>query len=776
MLEGMPDSRDLRVVEVDGQVVVLIGQVAIAEWDAGDAPMRNLAAVTLRNLGFTGQRVAQVLGLSEEYVSTLRGRARRDGSAGVVPRRGRPPALGARELRRAGELRGQGLTDVEIGRRLGVHATTVGRAMGPRPPGRVSDTSAPRTLPLGADLPEADRVELDRFESDRAQRLAPVEESTGGSESDLPLGADQQDGAARPSVTGGPVAGGPVAGGPVAGGPVADGPVADGPVADGPVADGPVADGPVADGPVAGGWVGSARIGQGSVDSRYAGTMLLHAFLHRVDAAGVLARVSAGPLLPRYDDLGLLTGTCLGFALGMSSVEGAKHLIRSQVGPLAGLAALPELRTLRPRLAALADRCDPLQLQQRLATAMLDADAPGLGVYFVDDHFVPYEGAKPVGKGWNTKRRHAQRGRDDTLVTDYHGRAVCFASGEPTGLSVTLPAALTQLRAVVGPDTKIMLGFDRGGSYPKVFTTCRDAGVDWLTWRRGALAETTTEPVRCFRVDPAGTVQTITLADEMITIKDYGPARQLTLYEHDRPVMQILTSDTTAPAAALLAWLRCRWRIENVFKYLTAHHGIDWLCDYRADLGPDTTPIPNPARAAARKALTAAQNELAAAERALAQLLKSDQHHTAINKAIPAAETHIATATDAVTTAKAELKTHPAKLPANTIDPHAQRARPRTGRRALQMLLRLLAFNAEYWLADRLNNYLQDPDEYRAITRNLLHLDGNLTYTPQTITVTLHHPATPRLTRALTHLIDEINTTPPRLPGDPRPITYQLAN
>src|SRR5512144_1591636 len=116
-------------------------------------------------------------------------------------------------------------------------------------------------------------------------------------------------------------------------------------------------------------------------------------------------------------------------------------------------------------------------------------------------------------------------------------------------------------------------------------------------------------------------------------------------------------------------------------------------------------------RAAARKALTAAQNELAAAERALAQLLGSDQHHTAINKAIPAAETRIATATatTAVTTAKAELKTHPAKLPANTIDPHAQRAHPRTGRRALQMLLRLLAFNAEDWLADRLTHYLQDP-------------------------------------------------------------------
>jgi len=716
MLEGMPDSRDLRVVEVDGQVLVLVGQRVIAGWDAGDVPMRNLAVVTLRNLGFTGQRVAQVLGLSEEYVSTLRGRARRGGSAGVVPRRGRPPALGAQELRRARQLRQQGLSDVEIGRRLGVHATTVGRALGARPADRTPGASAAQTLPLVSELPEAELPE-----AGRAQRPAPgQQESTGGSEPDRHRGADG--------------------------------------------------------GPVGGGQAGSARIGQGSVDSRYAGATLLHAFLHRVDAAGVLAQVRAGPALPRYDDLGLLTGTCLGFALGASSVEGAKHLIRSQVGPLAGLAALPELRTLRPRLAALADRCDPLGLQQRLAAAMLGADAPGLRVYFVDDHFVPYEGAKPVGKGWNTKRRHAQRGRDDTLVTDYHGRAVCFASDEPAGLSTTLPGALEQLRAILGPDKKIMLGFDRGGSYPKVFTACRDAGADWLTWRRGTLAESTAEPVRSFRVDPAGTVQAITLADEPIEIPGYGTARQLTLFEHDEPVMQILTSDTTAPAAALLAWLRCRWRIENVFKYLTVHHGIDWLCDYRADIGPDTTPMPNPARAAARKTLAAARDELAAAERALAQLLGSDQHHTTINKAIPAAETRIATATDAITTAKAELNTHPAKLPANILDPDAQRARPRTGRRALQMLLRLLAFNAEYWLADRLNAYLQDPDEYRAVTRNLLHLDGNLTYTPQTIVVTLHRPATPRLTRALTLLLDEINTTPPRLPGDHRPITYQLAS
>ena len=65
----------------------------------------------------------------------------------------------------------------------------------------------------------------------------------------------------------------------------------------------------------------------------------------------------------RPGDVALLTATSMAFALGASSVEGTKHLIRAQAGPLAGLAALPELRTLLPRLAAIAGGCDPLALR-----------------------------------------------------------------------------------------------------------------------------------------------------------------------------------------------------------------------------------------------------------------------------------------------------------------------------------------------------------------------------------------------------------------------------
>ncbi|MCA1682204.1 MAG: transposase, partial [Actinobacteria bacterium] len=378
-----------------------------------------------------------------------------------------------------------------------------------------------------------------------------------------------------------------------------------------------------------------------------------------------------------------------------------------------------------------------------------------------------------VGKGYNTKRRHAQKGLADTLVTDYAGRAVCFLTGPPSGLTTTLPAALSELRRVTGP-AKIMLGFDRGGSYPQVFTHCRDAGVDWLTYRRGTLAPVTAQPRRHHLGRTDGPGECVTLAEEMVIIEGYGQARQLTLYENDTPVLQVLTCDTTAPAAALLAWLRCRWRIENVLKYLTAHHGIDWLCHYGADISPDTALIDNPARKAARTRLKTAETTLADAQRALAQLLGSDASVAAKNAALPAAQTTITHAERALSTAKDTLKTIPAKIPATQHNPNAKRALLRTQRRSLQMVLRLLAFNAEHWLAERLNTYLRDNDEYRATLRHLLHLGGQITYTPTTITVTLNTPTTPKITHALRLLLEELNTTPPHIPGDPRPLTYQL--
>src|SRR5271169_5728356 len=714
ILEGMPEPSDLRMHEHDGRCVITAGSTVLFDYAAGDVVMRNIALAALRQLGFKGRVVAAVLGLTENYVATLHNAALRDGSAALVmqDRRGTPGKVTGEQWERARAWRAQGASDAEIGRRLQVAHTTIGRALGPRGQAPARERE-PGRAPAG-----------------------PLFTGPGpGPEPEPEPGPGPEP---EPEPEPGPDAG---AGLPPAGG------------------------------------LRAWPLPAGEVfRSRYAGAMLLHAFGGRAGAGEILA--AAGGEDGRPGDAALLSAVSMCFALGAATTEQFKHLAAAEAGPLAGLAVLPGLRALRPQLAAIAGRTDPLEMQRMFASAMLAADPVTSGVYYVDDHFVPYTGAKPVGKGWNNKRGRAEKGRADTHVTAHDGRAVCFVTGEPSGLTVTLPRALAELKKAAGPGAKIMLGFDRGGAYAQVFRHCRDQGVHWVTYRRAPLAVPAMLPV-ITTITIGGRHREITWAEETVQVKDYGEARQLTLSEHGQVVLQILTSDLDACPAEILAWLKSRWREENFLKYAAQNYGTDKICDYIAGIQANTKIIDNPARKKASAVVHETEKALAAAERDLARLLADPAITPAAKntRLIPAAQKKITAARTKLGAAAAARDTIPAKLPANVIDPEAEVALLRTRRRGLQMVLRLLAHNAEHWLSNHLNAYLRDDDEYRAITRQTIirGLAGTIAYAPAAITVQLDPPGAPRVARALALLIDEINATPPAMPGDPRPITYKLA-
>ena len=81
-------------------------------------------------------------------------------------------------------------------------------------------------------------------------------------------------------------------------------------------------------------------------------------------------------------------------------------------------------------------------------------------------------------------------------------------------------------------------------------------------------------------------------------------------------------------ATALLASCGIAGRIENAFKYLSAHHGIDALADYHADIDPDTTKITNPARVRPEASPGRGPGRPLDAERALANCWPPTQRTT----------------------------------------------------------------------------------------------------------------------------------------------------
>src|SRR5258708_4279957 len=117
MLEGMPEPRDLRLHRPGGRCVIAVGGTAL-------------------------------------YVAALR-----EGSAALIRHAGpgRPSKLGLPDWASAAAWRGQGLSDAEIGRRLGIAHTTVARRLGPRPaqPAAGVRSAGPAGSPCQQELPAA---------------------------------------------------------------------------------------------------------------------------------------------------------------------------------------------------------------------------------------------------------------------------------------------------------------------------------------------------------------------------------------------------------------------------------------------------------------------------------------------------------------------------------------------------------------------------------------------------------------------------------------------
>ena len=352
MLEGMPSPRDLHLHRAVGRVVVLAGSTVVAEYAEGDLAMRNMVIVTLRRVGFPGWRVAEVFGLTPTYVARLKTAAARGGAAPLAGHDGpgRPRTLGRDQQELARQWREQGESDLEIGRGWAWR--------GPQ---------WPAAWPRGAAGAGAGSRQEELELAQPGPALAPEQQPEPGPGDDPeqePAGgaglAAEPAGAARGGAGGGPPSPPPGPGGP--------------------------------------------EITGGAFWSRYAGAMLLHAFTARARAGQVLESAAgrdAGGY--RFADVALLSATSLCFALGAATTEQVKHLTASCAGPLAGLAVLPHLRTCGPGWPRSLTR--PIRWRcRKWPPREPAADPVTCGVYYVDDHFVPYAGAKPVGKGWNNKR------------------------------------------------------------------------------------------------------------------------------------------------------------------------------------------------------------------------------------------------------------------------------------------------------------------------------------------------------------------------------------
>lgn len=464
--------------------------------------------------------------------------------------------------------------------------------------------------------------------------------------------------------------------------------------------------------------------------------------------------------------------------VGEPRAEGLTRIDPADLGRLLGLDRAPEVRTVRRRFEALTTQRRSADLIAALARRHVEANKAAAGVFYVDGHVRAYHGKADVPKAHLARMRLAMPAASDTWVADARGDGVLVWCEEPgASLVGELRRVATEVRALVGPDARPTIIFDRGGWSPKLFAELVGAGFAIATYRKGPKP---VEPRSAFvahhYLDEAGRAHDYLLADRNVRIpydakKRYFACRQITRLQ-DGHQTQILTTRADADPAPVAHAMFSRWRQENFFRYMRAHFALDGLDSYATVADDLTRAVPNPAKRAASKAVAEAKAAITTAEAGYGRAAKEGvtgkvaKAHVGLGTAIEGAREHLGTleATAKATRAKAPLG-----------DSHPDARRLGSERKRIIDAIRMAAYNAESATARLLGpHYARAEDEARTFLREVYNSPADMEMVGNQLHVRINPLSAPRRSRALAALCADLTATETIYPGTDLILVYSV--
>jgi Transposase protein len=356
---------------------------------------------------------------------------------------------------------------------------------------------------------------------------------------------------------------------------------------------------------------------------------------------------------------------------------------------------------------------------------------------------------------------------------DLRGRPLLVVTEEVRGnLAKSLPVVIAAIRRVVG-DQRFTVIFDRGGYDGQLFTWLVEQGLDFITYQRG---EVHLDDHLFMRREVRWDGQRVrfSIAEDAVRVGDSGPWRRVVIRTagHQRPILTSL-DETVIAAARVGALMLTRWRQENFFKYARAHLGLDVLTTYAAETAVDRE-VPNPAvkatRAQLKRLRTAIQNLRAALGRtvALDAAPTDPARRASLMSELQPLEVQLKQI-------RGRLRSMPANVRLSTLGPLPQA--PQLETKLIADAVRVAAYNAQVWLADRLAHHYLNTNDLYDLLRSFAYLSGTLIRQPDGgLRVCLEPPDLPLHRRALAGLCANLNLAQPVFPGTEVPVHYQVAN
>jgi hypothetical protein len=456
--------------------------------------------------------------------------------------------------------------------------------------------------------------------------------------------------------------------------------------------------------------------------------------------------------------------------------EGLRHVPPGELGKVVGLDRVPEVRTLRQKIAAMAHTGTPDAWMKELSRTWMEDDPDAAGYIYVDGHVRVYSGSTAnLPRRFVSREKLCLRGTTDYWVNDVLGRPFFVVSKAVTeGLADSLIKDIVPelLRSIPGQPSadeldadplrqRFVIVFDREGATYSLFQELWKQRIGALTYRKnvkdfwpeGEFVEHEV-PV------PGGGVTRMKLAMRETRIgagKESMPVSEVRRLTQTGHQTAIITSAQRLGTVLIAGRMFSRWCQENFFSYMMEHYDLDGLVEYGAEALPGTILTVNPKWRELDKAIKTAHRTERMLMAKLGHQTGKEEDGAGVQKKAEVLEALQAVQAN-LDQMRAERKQVPRKITIDSLPEDQRPTRLAPLNKILTDAVKMIAYRAETALVTILRRHLRKEDEARALVRELLVSSGDIEpdSVAKTLTVRIHRMANPAHDKAVAALLQEL--------------------
>ncbi len=482
------------------------------------------------------------------------------------------------------------------------------------------------------------------------------------------------------------------------------------------------------------------------------------------------------------------------------TAEQLRYQPPGELGKLMGLDRIPEVRTLRAKLALLTQRPEAVAAwASALGEQWLRRDPEAAGVLYVDGHVRVYHGELAVlPRRYVSRERLCLRGTTDYWVNDQIGQPYFVVSCEfNDGLVRVLREQIVPrlLREVPGQPTaeqlqadprrhRFLLVFDREGSSPTFFKEMwQSHRIACVSYRKQPMelwdpSEFTEHAVSM----PPGGVVKMHLAERGT---EWGKGfwvreiRKLSQSEHQT---SLITTAYGLEDARVAACLFSRWSQENFIKYMMQNFAIDALSEHGAEAVDETKEVVNPAWRQKDAQVRSLRQKLQNRQVAYATVEMDSALQTGAVQRYQAKKSELREVVEdlqtQLNTAKEERKALARRMAIKDLPEQDKIKRLLPLRKQFLDTIKMIAYRSETGLCALLREDVGRIEDVRPLIRDLFRHDANLLPDPEhnRLTVEIHHMTNPQADAAIAKLLAKLNTLDFPYPGTNLVLHFKLVS